>query len=57
MKIKIKSFECPKSIRNNEKINNAWNIRRLVNEYFVHRPSEPVYYIVGSNALSAAFSM
>ena len=29
MKIKIKSFECLKSIRNYEK-NNAWNIRRLV---------------------------
>ena len=27
--IKIKSFECPKSIRNYEK-KNAWNIRRLV---------------------------
>ena len=33
-KIKIKSFECPKSIRNYEK-NNAWNIRHLVNESFV----------------------
>ena len=31
---KIKSFECPKFIRNYEK-NNAWNIRRLVNESFV----------------------
>ena len=28
---KIKSFECPKSMRNNEK-NNAWNIRHLVDE-------------------------
>ena len=27
--IKIKNFECPKSIRNYEK-NNAWNIRLLV---------------------------
>ena len=33
-KIKIKSFECPKSIRNYKK-NNAWNIRRFVNESFV----------------------
>ena len=32
--MKIKSFECPKSIRNYKK-NNAWNIRRLVNESFV----------------------
>ena len=38
-KIKIKSFECPKSIRNYEK-NNAWNIRRLVDESFV--PATPV---------------
>ena len=28
------SFECPKSIRNNKK-NNAWNIRRLVDKSFV----------------------
>ena len=33
-KMKVKSFECPKSIRNYEK-KNAWNIRRLVNESFV----------------------
>ena len=33
-KIEINSFECPKSLRNYEK-NNAWNIRRLVNELFV----------------------
>ena len=33
--IKIKSFECPKSIRNYEKKNNAWNIRRLVDESFI----------------------
>ena len=32
--MKIKSFECPKSIRNYKK-NNAWNIRRLVDESFV----------------------
>ena len=46
-KIKIKSFECPKSIKNYEK-SNAWNIKRLVDESFVpstHRPSEPLYYI------------
>ena len=33
-KMKIKSFECPKSIRNYEK-NNAWNIRCLVDELFI----------------------
>ena len=33
-KIKAKSFECPKSIRNYEK-DNALNIRRLVDESFV----------------------
>ena len=33
-KIKIKSFECPKPISNYKK-NNAWNIRRLVNDSFV----------------------
>ena len=32
--MKIKSFECPKSIRNNKK-NNAWNIGHLVDESFV----------------------
>ena len=33
-KIKSKSFECPKSIRNHEK-NKAWNIRHLVDESFI----------------------
>ena len=33
-KIKIKSFECPKSMRNYKK-KNAWNIRRLVEESFI----------------------
>ena len=32
--VKIKNFECSKSIRNNEK-NNTWNIRSLVNGSFV----------------------
>ena len=32
--MKINTFERPKSIRNYKK-NNAWNIRRLVNESFV----------------------
>ena len=32
-KMKIKSFECPKSIRNYEK--NTWNVRCLVDESFV----------------------
>ena len=48
-KIKLKSFECPKSIRNYEK-NNAWNIRRLDDESFVtanQQTSEPAYYIAG----------
>ena len=31
--MKIKSFECPKSIRNYEK--NTWNVSRLVNKLFV----------------------
>ena len=43
-KIKIKSFECPKSIRNDKK-NNAWNIRRLVNESFVPATQRPTYCI------------
>ena len=34
IKIKIKNFECPKSIRNYKK-NNAWNIRSLVHKSFV----------------------
>ena len=33
-KIKTKSFECPKSIRNYEK-NKSWNIRCLFDESFV----------------------
>ena len=32
--MKIKSFECPKSIRN-YKEKNTWSIRRLVDESFV----------------------
>ena len=44
--IKIKSFECPKSIRNNEKkimlgTSDAWSTSHLS-----QHPSEPVYYIV-----------
>ena len=31
--MKIKSFECPKSIKDYKK-NNSWNIRRLVDESF-----------------------
>ena len=33
-KMKIKSFECLKSITNYEK-KNTWNVRRMVNEWFV----------------------
>ena len=39
-KIKVKSFECPKSIRNYKK-NNAWNIG-----CWSQQTSEPAYYIV-----------
>ena len=44
-KIKIKSFECPKSISNYEK-NNTWNIRRLVDELFVPstQPASVLYW-------------
>ena len=28
-----------------KKKNDAWNIRRLVNESSSHRPSDPAYYI------------
>ena len=38
--MKIKSFECPKSIRNYEK-KNTWKVRR-----------EPAYYIVDCRILS-----
>ena len=43
--MKIKSFECPKSIRNYEKqilgMSDAWSTSSLS-----HRPSELAYYIV-----------
>ena len=43
--MKIKSFECPKSIRNYEKkilaTSDTWSTSRLS-----HQPSEPAYYIV-----------
>ena len=43
--MKIKSFKCPKSIKNYEKkilgTSDAWLTSRLS-----HRPSEPAYYIV-----------
>ena len=44
-KIKTMSFECPKSIRNNEE-NNAWNIRRLVDESFVPATHRNQYIIL-----------
>ena len=45
-KTRIKSFECPKSIKNCEK-NNAQNIRRLVCESFdpATQQFKPAYYI------------
>ena len=43
--MKIKSFECPKSMKNYGKkklgISDGWSMSRLSN-----RPSEPAYYIV-----------
>ena len=48
--MKIKSFECPKSIRNHEKkklgTSDAWSTSHLS-----HRPSEPAYYIVDCRIL------
>ena len=43
--IKIKSFEFPKSTRNYEK-NDAWNIRRLVDESFVPSTQRIILNIV-----------
>ena len=44
MKIKIKSFECPKSIRNYEKkilgTSEAWSMSCLA-----HQTSDPEYFI------------
>ena len=45
-KIKIKSFGCPKAIRNYEK-NNIWNIRRLVDESFIPATQRIILKIVG----------
>merc|ERR1712051_984568 len=39
-KLKIKSFECPKSIKSIRK-NNAWNIRLLVDDSFVPFSKQP----------------
>ena len=43
--MKIKSFECPKSIRNYEKkilgTSEAW-----LTSHLYHQPSKPAYYIV-----------
>ena len=48
--MKIKSFECPKSIRNYEKkilgTSDAWSTSCLS-----HRPSKPAYYIVDCRIL------
>ena len=45
-KIKIKSFECPKSIRNYKK-HNAWNIRCMVDKSFVPSTQRIILKIVG----------
>ena len=49
--MKIKSFECPKSIRNYEKkilgTSDTWSTSHLS-----HRPSEPAYYIVDCRILN-----
>ena len=49
--MKIKSFECPKSIRNYEKkilgTSDAWST-----SLWSHRPSEPAYYIVDCRIFS-----
>ena len=39
-KIKIKSFECPKSLKSIKK-NNTWNIRLLVDDSFVPSSKQP----------------
>ena len=39
-KIKIKSFECPKSIKSIKK-DNTWNIRLLVDDLFVPSSKQP----------------
>ena len=39
-KIKIKNFECPKSIKS-IKENNTWNIRLLVDDLFVPSSKQP----------------
>ena len=48
--MKIKSFECPESIRNYEKkilgTSEAWSTSRLS-----HRPSEPAYHFVDCRIL------
>ena len=49
--MKIKSFECPKSIRNYE-TSDAWSTSRLS-----HRPREPANYIVDCRILSNAIEM
>ena len=33
--MKVKSFDCPKSIRNYETKKNTWNVKRLVDDLFV----------------------
>ena len=43
-KIKIKNFECPRSIRNYEK-KNTWNVKRLVDDSFVPLAQQTSYIL------------
>ena len=45
IKVKKKSFECPKSIRNYEK-KNLWTTDAWTMSHFSYRPSKRAYYIV-----------
>ena len=48
----LKSFECPKSIRNYEK-NNAWNIRHLVawSQGQTNQQTSVLYYKLKSKSI------
>ena len=56
--MKIKNFECHKSIKNLKK-NNDWNIRRLVDESFVpanQQTSKLAYYIVDCTVVPRSYA-